>query len=252
MSLNPPTMPRSPRESGVDAVPMTALDRLIRETDRVCAGDPEAADHVREMCRDTTLPHPVRALAAAIGRLAHAGMARDRESVRMREELRAAMNDPLTGLPNRARFEETLCEAMTESETGGGLMALAFIDLDRVKPVNDAHGHAAGDALLREAALRIRASIRAKDFAARIGGDEFGVILRDIPDRPVAEAVSDRIIAALGRPIRVENREVQIGASVGLAFHPLDGCSAHELLQRADRALYRAKAAGGNRTECWR
>lgn len=157
----------------------------------------------------------------------------------------SANHDALTGLPNRSAFARELAEASRQASNGDRKHALCFIDLDRFKPVNDTAGHAAGDELLKKVATVIRSSCRAHDFAARIGGDEFVVLLSDCSvenARLVGQKIADSIAG-----IRFEwnGAAYSIGASVGIA--PIDGRSEHDALEAADAACYAAKAGGRGR-----
>jgi diguanylate cyclase (GGDEF)-like protein len=116
-----------------------------------------------------------------------------------------------------------------------------LLDLDRFKPVNDRFGHAAGDAVLAAAAARMRAAVRNADLVARVGGDEFAVLLPDCDD---PGRVAEKLLATLSEPTEFQGVAVTIGASIGISRAPRDGASTAELLRAADRALYRAKAAG--------
>lgn len=161
-----------------------------------------------------------------------------------RQLAHSATHDALTGMPNRVAFEQALATVAAEAERDQRAHALCFIDLDRFKPVNDTAGHAAGDALLREVADAIRANCRRQDFAARIGGDEFAVLLSDCP-LPAAEGVAQKIVDAVAA-IRFEweGSTYQIGASVGITMIDRCECSPMELMSEADAACYVAKARG--------
>jgi diguanylate cyclase (GGDEF)-like protein/PAS domain S-box-containing protein len=159
-----------------------------------------------------------------------------------------AHHDDLTGLPNRRRMQDRLALALAEARTNSRGIALLFLDLDRFKLVNDTLGHSAGDRLLSEAALRIGSVVRGHDTVARMGGDEFIVLACALNDPAKdALALSDRIMAELTRPFVIENREIIMTASVGVATYPEDGTDAESLIKHADTALYRAKDAGRNR-----
>jgi diguanylate cyclase len=165
-----------------------------------------------------------------------------------RELKHSATHDSLTELPNRAAFERVLDKAVEQARQERRQHALCFIDLDRFKAVNDNAGHAAGDVLLRKVGEAIRQGCRAQDFAARIGGDEFALLLADCPIAS-ARMVADKIVAAIsGIWFDWEGKEYGIGASVGIA--PITAISprAEVLMAEADRACYAAKAAGGNRS----
>ena len=159
-----------------------------------------------------------------------------------------AHHDHLTGLPNRALFEEHLGLAMLRAKRSGAAVAVLFLDLDDFKPVNDVHGHATGDEVLRQAAARLRAAVRDADLVARQGGDEFLVLLADLPPGvggatvdATIEAVARRIAEALAEPFRLVDGEVTLSASVGWGVYPGDGSDGRTLLRVADDEMYRAK-----------
>ncbi len=161
---------------------------------------------------------------------------------------RVAHHDSLTGLPNRLLFNDRLNQAIRLAKRDSRQFALLFLDLDKFKPVNDTQGHGAGDALLQAVAERIRHQVRESDTVARVGGDEFTVILPDIARREEAATVAGKIIAALGAPFQLGAQwpEVEIGASIGIALYPADGGDADALVKAADAAMYSAKQAGGS------
>ena len=173
------------------------------------------------------------------------------ESQQMQRQLaHSASHDALTGLPNRTAFNRALTEARRQAEAEQRTHALCFIDLDRFKPVNDTAGHAAGDALLREVANIIRRVCRSHDFAARIGGDEFVVLLADCAKthaRPVAQKIVDAIAST-----RFEwlGETYSIGASIGIAMIGAEECD-RDPLADADSACYAAKASGRGRVVLW-
>ena len=158
---------------------------------------------------------------------------------------RMAFYDQLTDLPNRALFNERLRQAI--SETCGGersLTGVMMIDLDRFKEINDTMGHAVGDEMLREAAIRLRACIREHDTVARLGGDEFACFLPQIEDRSALERIAARIVDKFDERFLLGGREVFVSCSVGIAIHPADSLTADDLLKFADSAMYLAKRAG--------
>lgn len=157
---------------------------------------------------------------------------------------RLAHYDPLTDLPNRVLFQKHLVEALARRARKGDQLAVHFIDLDRFKTVNDTLGHPLGDALLREAAERLRACVREGDTVARLGGDEFAVVQTGLSDMSGATRLAGRVVEAMAAPFDLQGHQVVIGASVGVAAAPSDGEDADELLKKADMALYRAKGDG--------
>lgn len=162
------------------------------------------------------------------------------------EELtQLALHDTLTGLPNRILLADRISQAMAKVAEQGGCFSLMFIDLDGFKPVNDAFGHHLGDRLLREVALRLRDQLRSQDTLARIGGDEFVLLVR-LGEPDDAPQVAARQVSLLSKSFRVDEHDLQISASVGIALYPGNGQTAEELLMNADAAMYHAKGAGKN------
>jgi diguanylate cyclase (GGDEF)-like protein len=141
-------------------------------------------------------------------------------------------------------FTERAREAVAHAKRHGRNAAFLFLDLDNFKQINDRLGHEIGDGLLKSIALRLRAAVRGDDFVARIGGDEFCVLLQDIADPREAAAVAQKLVHELGMPCRVDGHELRAGASIGIACVPLDGEDAATLLRLADTAMYRAKHIG--------
>ena len=152
-----------------------------------------------------------------------------------------ALHDPLTGLPNRLLFGERIGQAIRQAQRTGTRLAVALMDLDRFKEVNDSLGHAAGDQLLCQVGERMREAVRGADTVARLGGDEFGLLLPDLGTRADALPVVQRIRAALERPIYVHSLPLAAEASVGIAIYPEHGTDAQVLIQRADVAMYDSK-----------
>lgn len=158
------------------------------------------------------------------------------------EAAHRATHDPLTGLANRALFLDQLERALALGVRYGRKTGLLFVDLDGFKAVNDAHGHGQGDALLRLVGARLLQSVRRSDAVARIGGDEFVVLLPDVTSRRDIAFVKDTILTSLQEPLQLEGgTAVMVGASIGSAMSPLDGTSARDLLEAADADMYRDK-----------
>ncbi|SIR39672.1 diguanylate cyclase/phosphodiesterase [Pseudacidovorax sp. RU35E] len=161
------------------------------------------------------------------------------------EELhRRAFLDPLTDLPNRVLFDDRLAHALTRLDGGKEKLAVLFVDLDGFKPVNDSFGHSLGDAVLREAAQRLSGVARSTDTVARIGGDEFVVLMENVAYAADCTELACRIVEAIRAPFPVGQRPVQISASVGIVVYPDHG-ERHKLVACADAAMYAAKRAGG-------
>jgi diguanylate cyclase (GGDEF)-like protein len=180
--------------------------------------------------------------------LDHGGCVVTHEDITERREHQAkiahmAYHDGLTGLPNRIRFNEALAADLHTLEPGATIAALC-LDLDRFKAVNDTLGHPIGDALLQAVAARIRGCLGEDDLVARLGGDEFAVIQACAEQPVAAQALAERIIAALSEPYDIGGHHIVIGTSVGIAIAPQDGTEPDQVLKHADMALYRAKADG--------
>ena len=171
------------------------------------------------------------------------------EHDRTKEMIRhMALHDVLTGLANRRYFEEMLARALSNALREGGCFGLLVIDLDGFKPINDRHGHVAGDALLKTLGQRLSGVTRAGDFCARIGGDEFAIIVGGVAGEADMLQLAAKVGAALSRPIVLDGGlALEIGASVGHAICPDDGASADQLIGVADQRMYRAKQSGKGR-----
>ncbi len=157
-----------------------------------------------------------------------------------------AAHDSLTGLPNRALLEERLARAVTRTVRRGDVVALYFLDLDHFKPINDRMGHEAGDEVLRTIARRLTETVRAMDTVARIGGDEFVVLIEQLNDAAWAAKVARKMLDEVLKPIMINDREVRLGASIGISLYPHHGTDCEVLLRRADAAMYRVKGSGRN------
>jgi diguanylate cyclase (GGDEF)-like protein/PAS domain S-box-containing protein len=177
---------------------------------------------------------------------------RDEEKIRF-----FAYFDGLTGLPNRRLFVDRLDQTLEAARRHNRVAALLFLDLDRFKEINDTLGHSAGDALLKAAGDRLqncvrvtdsitRADARDSDLVARVGGDEFILLLTELRDVQDAARVAGRVIEALGEPFTLNSQDVMVTASVGIAIYPMDGKESEQLLKNADQAMYHAKNQGRN------
>jgi diguanylate cyclase (GGDEF)-like protein len=155
-----------------------------------------------------------------------------------------AHHDALTGLPNLQLFRDRLTQGLGHAQRSGGSLSLLYLDLDRFKPINDAHGHHIGDAVLREIAQRVSGVLRKNDTFARIGGDEFAIILADAADKPgQVDNVAEKCREAITAPILADGQEVSVGVSIGIAHFPADGTTDAELVQAADKRMYQVKGA---------
>ncbi|ALC16759.1 diguanylate cyclase [Desulfuromonas soudanensis] len=154
--------------------------------------------------------------------------------------------DTLTGLPNRMLFMDRLHQALAQAHREDKMLGLLFLDLDRFKIINDTLGHSVGDALLKTVAERLSEAVRASDTVARLGGDEFVAILSGLEDTKGASLVAGRILKAMARPFLLDQHEVFISASIGIALFPFDAGDVEGLIKHADSAMYQAKSSGGN------
>lgn len=207
----------------------------------------------RVICRDGSVKW-VLARGAIVGRTqdgkplrmigTHADIT---ERKNMEERMRhMAHYDPLTELPNRALITDRLQQAVAKSRRDKTHMAVMFLDLDKFKPVNDTLGHEVGDLLLKQVAKRLQGCVRASDTVARIGGDEFIVLLNTIDQRQDAAIVAEKMLHALCQPFEVAGHSVEISCSIGVSVYPEQGEDEKLLLINADIAMYHAKKNGRN------
>ena len=217
--------------SGV-VVPITARNTLF--------GALVVGSHGRDVRSDSALWERLSG-AASLAATALDGVA-------LLEEVRhQALHDPVTDLANSRLFEDRVTQALSISRRSGSTLALLFVDLDRFKFVNDNHGHKVGDELLRAVAQRLLERVREEDTVARIGGDEFGILLQQVTQSADAEVVAADVVTALGEPFAVRDLTLRIGASVGITVFPERGDTYDSVVSRADSAMYQAKADGRGR-----
>ncbi|WP_051155351.1 EAL domain-containing response regulator [Noviherbaspirillum massiliense] len=176
------------------------------------------------------------------------GVARDiTERKRAEEQISyQAYHDILTGLPNRVLFRDRLEQALIQAKRDATELAVMFVDLDRFKLVNDTLGHVKGDSLLQQVTARLKASLRRGDTLARIGGDEFTVLLPELRDRRDAGVIADKFLKCLDQPFYLDGHELHVSASIGIAVYPDDGNAIDDLIRHADIAMYQVKAIGKN------
>jgi diguanylate cyclase (GGDEF)-like protein len=160
-----------------------------------------------------------------------------------------AQHDPLTNLPNRVLFNDRLTQAISLAEREGTQLAVMFIDIDHFKKINDSLGHEVGDQILESIAGRLLACVRRSDTVSRLGGDEFVILLSQMENAADASYNARKILRAFARPHIIDNRNLDVGASIGVSTYPEDGLNAESLMIRADNAMYEAKQEGRN---CYR
>ena len=173
------------------------------------------------------------------------------EEIEQREKIAAeldflANHDALTGLPSLRLCKDRLDQSLAEARRNRQTSAVMFLDLDGFKAINDQYGHEFGDLVLKVTADRIKAEIRETDTVARIGGDEFVIILSSLPETTIAQRIATNLIAQLANPIIIEMVQVGISASIGISLYPANGTTAEELIRSADKAMYRIKRTGKN------
>ncbi|MAA73995.1 MAG: diguanylate cyclase response regulator [Salinisphaeraceae bacterium] len=248
-------------EARTRAVPIIFVTAaLTEELDSLKGCEVGAVDYITKPVNETILLAKVRSflelyrtrreLESALARLDEKNatlQAEIAERTRAEEAARfQATHDALTGLPNRLLLFDRLETAIERSRRNQRNFALGYLDLDGFKQVNDGLGHAARDALLVEAARRLRSGIRASDTVARLGGDEFAVIFDNVADVAAAETLGGQLWERLTGPMTLPDAQAtaEIGASLGLALYPLHGTTADEIMGQADAALYAVKRAG--------
>jgi len=156
-----------------------------------------------------------------------------------------SFEDELTKLPNRRYLHDRMLHALASAHRSGRKVGIMCLDLDHFKAVNDSHGHDAGDFVLKKVSARILACLRSIDTLARIGGDEFVILLEELADTKAAKDIAQRIVAEVAKPITIHGHEIRIGASIGMSFYPDDGRAHEDLIKNADLALYGAKQSRG-------
>ncbi len=167
----------------------------------------------------------------------------DTVTLESEQALHAAFHDELTGLPNRALFNDRLEHGLAQAKRHGFTLAVMFVDLDGFKAINDKHGHAVGDALLQSVADRLQENTREDDTVSRYGGDEFLYLLMSIDDDTHVLQIAEKVAAAIQKPCSLTVGEVVVKSSIGISIFPKDGNSAAELIESADKAMYQAKRA---------
>ncbi len=225
------------------AIGWFAAGRIARPLERIAL----AAEGLRRQEPGAAIPsvsgpREVRQLARSLQELVISLLRKDVALARLQD---AAHHDPLTGLPNRRFFENHLAVA-TARPRDGALVVMA-LDLDGFKPINDQHGHATGDIMLKQTAQRLAACLRGNDVVARLGGDEFTVLIQAGPDAGhTGLDMAERLIEAVNQPVLVGGQPLRVGCSIGLAHWPADAPDIRTVAELADAALYVAKRAGKN------
>jgi len=166
--------------------------------------------------------------------------------------LAMAYQDPLTGLGNKRYIDVLFEQALLLANRPHQCLALLYIDLDKFKPINDSAGHQIGDLVLKEIARRLKASLRSTDICARVGGDEFVVIVTQLEDEQSVVDIAEKLLKQLQLPVSIAQNQYQLGASIGISLHPKHGQQLAELLEKADQAMYRVKQQSRNSYQVYR
>jgi diguanylate cyclase len=229
-----------------DGATMLPADEALQSSQVVEATVQECAEDLAEVT--ITLERGIAdikqvevALTQSLADLADAEAALSTAQEGERQAILRALHDAATGLPNRVLFDDRLAQGISLAERHGWALAVMFIDLDRFKSINDDHGHAAGDVVLREIAQRLSQHGRDEDTICRAGGDEFLYLLINPKTRGDVERKAVAVLDDIAQAIEVEGRDVVMRASIGIAFYPDDGATADQLVRNADTAMYRAK-----------
>jgi diguanylate cyclase (GGDEF)-like protein/PAS domain S-box-containing protein len=214
-------------------------------------GNEDGAPYTFHAIHKSGRPVEVEVLEAAIeldGQPAIVGTMTDvTERRRIEAQIVAqAYNDPLTKLPNRARLLDRLDVDLAQARRHDRKLAVVYIDIDFFKYVNDSWGHSIGDSLLQSLALRLKRSVREADTVARMGGDEFVILVPELRQSEDLASIAAKLLGLVGRPFSLSGRTIQVAASIGIASYPEDGIDAESLLRNADAAMYRAKELGRN------
>ena len=232
------------------------LNDITRIVKDIVWGDAEQVRALFRYTNDPSVPASVGRLAEQIGTLIVQKEVREFQLENLIEDLFStrtalaqARHDPLTGLPNRAMFEEMLHKACGSALECGSGLALLLVDFDRLKEVNDSLGHAAGDEPLVQGAARLQGCVGDRGLIGRMGGDEFAVLLIEHAEGDVLRT-AECILEAIRAPFPLQEGEARISSSVGVAFHSLEAATPARLLKNADVAMYRAKGEGRDRL--WR
>ena len=227
-------------DPALQAIPvmfLTAMSSMEAEAAGLAMG---AADYISKPIKVETAKLRIRNL------IEREGLRKDVAEKKTQLE-RLAHYDPLTGLPNRALLADRMSQAMMQSQRRGQRLAMAFLDLDGFKDVNDTHGHAAGDQLLVTLAQRMKEALREGDTLARLGGDEFVAVLLDLDELDDTTLILNRLLTAAAQPVLYGETMLQVSASLGVSFYPqAQMMDADQLMRQADQAMYQAKQAGKN------
>lgn len=232
----------------IDLVHPDDRARTLLAASEIMAGDEKIDFENRYIRKDGQIAHIQWSARWSDDKKVRVAVARDiTKHKQLLEQLQhIAFYDPLTLLPNRALFDDRLNQSLARARREHGRIALCFVDLDKFKQVNDQYGHAAGDLCLRQMAERLSAAVRETDTVGRLGGDEFVLVMDAVKSEKETLRAVRHLLNKLEQPFEFEQTPLQISASIGIAFFPEDGQDQASLMAAADRAMYKAKQAGGN------
>ncbi len=242
--------PQENEEEFTDAVGKTYLIATKRSLHKDAAGNLYLVGVIRDITQRKLKEEELKDTAAKLTQ-SNTELSQSNDELKRKEDQMRylAYHDNLTGLPNRKYFAEQLHESLEWAQSNNLLVALLFIDLDGFKQVNDTLGHEIGDRVLVAIAHRLNNSLRGTDTISRLGGDEFTVILRAIPNLKVAAKVAEKILTTITEAIVFDKHTITVSASIGISIYPINSHNCETLVKQADTAMYRAKRLGKNRYE---
>jgi len=242
--------PQENEEEFTDAVGKTHLIATKRSLHKDAAGNFYLVGVIRDITQRKLKEEQLKDTAAKLSQ-SNTELSQSNDELKRKEDQMRylAYHDTLTGLPNRKCFTEQLHESLEWAESNNLLLAVLFIDLDGFKQVNDSLGHEIGDRVLVAIAQRLNNCLRGTDTISRLGGDEFTVILRAIPNMKIAARVAEKILTTITEPIVFDKYTTRVSASIGISIYPINSHNCETLVKQADTAMYRAKHLGKNRYE---
>jgi diguanylate cyclase (GGDEF)-like protein/PAS domain S-box-containing protein len=224
-------------------------ERTLLAASEIMSGDEKIDFENRYIRKDGQIAHIQWSARWSEDQKVRVAVARDiTKHKQLLEQLQhIAFYDPLTQLPNRALFEDRLQQALARARREQSQLALCFVDLDKFKEINDQYGHAAGDSCLKTVAKRLLHSVRETDTVARLGGDEFVIVMDAVTEQSAMLSAVEHLLAKIQQPFVFQQHSLQVNASIGIALFTAHAQDQASLLAAADRAMYKAKQAGGNR-----
>ena len=223
----------------VDGTPLAKIELALIESEKVVSQVQQAAAELIDV--SDALAKEIDERQQLEDRLSNSDKALSESRVKERTSSHNALHDVVTGLPNLQLFKDRLRNGLAQAKRHDWRLAVMFIDLDEFKSVNDSHGHETGDRVLQEVAKRLQTTVRSGDTVSRRSGDEFLFLMLEVKDELSAEALAAKIVSNIAEVCEIDGEKFTVKASIGIALYPEDGCSAKELLEHADAAMYAAK-----------